>query len=272
MQWEDVFSFVFRTLPTIFHLLGIYLLLTVHFKQHWQKIQARYLLWLSVVEVVHNLHHTVKPFTQSFDALVIFRLDLFVTGIFGTMIMLILMALTIDRAVFIWLNLRYKPSKANTGTKIVLFLSLIIVIIVTLVLFLTQKTKNQFISTQTLYFWPLVDALVLITFVFCYFWIFKIIQRRSPDLLGVESKRYAKRMRHVTLLPKLIVMSFFICWVIMDSIYLGLTITGLTAPSWLDFVASALYSSGYLSDALIYILFSRSIRKLLIKKVFCCFC
>ena len=257
---------LFRIVPIFFHSLGIYLLLTINFMKRYQRIQGRYLLWLSSVEIAMNLTKIAIQLTKEYGK-VAFYLDTFRTGFIGMQMLLILMAMTIDRAVYVFLSFKYKMKKANRATNRVICGVSLMAILVTVILFLTQDTKTQLSRTKVLYFWPIMDGIVLLTFVCCYIPMIKTTSDRSKKLFGAESERFKNRMQKATLVPKLIVFSFILCWFSSDYIYLGFELAGKEVPQWLAQVVNVFICTAYTTDAVFYIYFCRPVRRMLKSKI-----
>eukprot|EP00111_Clytia_hemisphaerica_P024855 TCONS_00073273-protein len=257
---------LFRIVPIFFHSLGLYLLLTINFMKRYQRIQGRYLLWLSSIEIAMNVTKIAIQLTKKYGD-VAFYLDTLRTGFIGMQMLLILMAMTIDRAVYVFLSFQYKMKKANKATNKIICCVLLLAILVTVTLFLTQDTKTQLSRTKVVYFWPIIDGIVLLTFVFCYISMIKTTSDRSKKLFGAESERFRNRMQKATLVPKLIVFSFIICWSSSDIIYLGFALAGKEVPNWLIHVINVFICTGYTTDAVFYIYFCRPVRRMLKSKI-----
>ena len=255
---------IFRIIPVIFHSLGIYLLLNVKFIKRYQPIQGRYLLWLSCIEICMNLSKIAIKLVGNQIA---FYLDTLRTGLLGTQMLLILMTLTGDRAAYVYLRFKYEMQKSHKAINVIIGVVLLISFVLTVVLFFTHQTKSELSETKTLYFWPIMDSFVLLTFIICYIFMVKTIAHRSKRLFGKESERYQTRMTKATLVPKLIVMSFILLWFSVDLLYFAFLLSGEKMEEWLVQVANVLVCAAYSSDAIIYIYWCRPIRRMLFSKL-----
>ena len=108
----------------------------------------------------------------------------------------------------------------------------------------------------------------------CYTFIVKTVTQRSRNLHGVESEIYKKRMKNATLLPKLIVCSYLICWTFFNVMFIFFHVGLLKTaeknylPSWVILIANVFYCAGYSTDAIFYIFFIRQIRITLKEKLY----
>ena len=180
----EIVFIIFRVLPILFHSFGIYLLLTVNYMKRYQRIQGRYLFWLSTIEILLNASKIVIKLTEKDVA---FYLDIVRTGFLSTQILLILITMTIDRAAFVWLSLKYKMKKANRVTNLVFIGNIVISISVTLILYFTQESNKELSENKALFYWPIMNGLVLINFLCCYLFMLRTIANRSQNLYGAEA-------------------------------------------------------------------------------------
>ena len=265
------FFIVFRSIPIILHSLGIYLMSTTTFTKPWQKIQRRYMIWLSLSEMFLCLS-TIFYVLEKFFHLVEFRrFDILLLCLFGAQFCSVLTSMTIDRMAFVWLNVRYNCA---VGGKIFIAISissqLVTVGILAGFYYFVKHQNGDFYAFQTLYLWPVVDLCILVTFVSCYIIIVKTISDRSKSLFGAESKLYRKRMRKTILVPSLIIWTYIVCFSSMNAVHFGFALSKSPAPFWVASLANAFYAMGFNLDALLYIFLTPAIRKRL-KRKFCCF-
>ena len=257
---------LFRIIPVIFHSVGIYLLINVKYIKRYQKIQGIYLMWLSIVEITMNLSKIVVKVTGvSYPSFSLY-LDVVRTGFFCTQMLLALSAMTIDRAVFVKFNLRYRLKLANKTTKAFIFIAVLFSSLITLIMLLTQTTKSRLSETKTLYYWPINDAFVMFVFMICYASMIHTINKKSKKLYGSESIMYKHRMQKATMVPKLIVVSFIFFWTSADLIYLGFHLADKAVPFGLEIAVNIMVCTAYTTDAVFYIYFCRPIRRVLKKK------
>eukprot|EP00111_Clytia_hemisphaerica_P002950 TCONS_00008370-protein len=272
-SFDKIVFLTTHSIPILCHLIGIYFLRTSPFKTHWQRIQRKYLLWLSTIEVILVSHDIIYPHIKHYGRLPL-HASAFITGGFGTLMLLILMTMTIDRALFVYLSFKYDSNKVTKATHTGFAFNILVSIMVSLVLLLTQQTQEQFNNTKTLYFWPILDLCTMVVYVTCYAFIVKTVQERSRTLHGVESEVYKKRMKNATKLPKLIVCSYLICWTFFNIMFIffhvGLLKTNREnyLPSWIILIANIFYCAGYSTDAIFYIFFIRQIRLTLKEKLY----
>ena len=257
-----------RVIPIVIHLLGIYLLLTVRFIRRWQRIQSRYHLWLSCVEIMANLTAITQLYVHN-NKDVSFHLMLFHIGFLDIQIVLVLLALTMDRAAFVWLNMKYESKMVGRAVKFVFVLIFVLAITSALCFAFTQNLNSNLARKVTLYIYPIMDICLLTTFFVCYGFIIRTVHKRSRKLFGIASQLYQNRMRNATFVPKLVVICSVSFWATVNAVYFGFEITGKDMPQWLEMFLSVFKCLAYSTDALLYILFIHSIRQRL-KQIFCC--
>ena len=187
-------------------------------------------------------------------------------GFIYMQMLLILMEMTIDRALFVYLSLKYEAKKVNRVTNLVFLFNILVSIVTVLAFVFTQTSRLQSIETTTLYFWPIMDGLVLLTFIASYSFIVHTVGRRSKNLFGAESTRYKNRMKRATLAPKLIVLSFVIFWISVDVILIIFHQTNRTLPNWSEPLLELSICLYFTTDALFYIFFSQSIKNTMKRK------
>jgi len=266
MSFEIGIFVLFRVIPIMLHSVGLYLLVNVRYMKRYQKIQGIYLMWLSITEITMNLSKIVIKLTSSSSPDFSHILNLVRTGFFSTQVVLVLSAMTVDRLMFVRLNLRYKLKLATRATKLVIIFSVIFCVPVTLAMFLTQSTSDQLSDTKLLYYWPINDTFVMIVFMICYTNMIYTINKKSKKLYGCESIMYKNRMQKATLVPKLIVTSFFVFWMVGDLIYFGYRLADKAVPFWAKTTVNIMVCTAYSTDAVFYIYFCRPVRRVLNKK------
>ena len=256
---------LFRIIPIILHILGVYLLLNVKYIKRYHKVQGIYLMWLSIVEITMNMSKIVIKVTETSNPNLSLRLDIVRTGFLSTQMMLALSAMTIDRAVFVKLNMKYNLELASTTAKVAIFNSVLTSLLVMLAMFLTQTTKEQLSNTKR-YYWTIYDAFVVIVFVVCYASMIHTIKKTSKKLFCIESDIYKNRMRKAIMVPTTIVLSFIIFWMSTNTIILGFHLVKEEKPEWLKIALNIMVSTAYSTDAVFYIYFCRPIRRAMKKK------
>lgn len=264
---------LFRIIPIILHSLGIYLILNTTFAKPWQKIQKRYMIWLSVSEIIMCICIMLYATGQHYKNMKLpLNIDVVFVFYIGLQFCFVLVSMTIDRVAFVWLNLRYNYVSGGKIFIVVFTCSqLIPFAALASFYFFTQRRGSDFDQFQALYLWPVVDLCILLVFISCYIIMAKAIVKRSKNLFGVESKIYRKRTRKAILVPNLIIWTYIICFVLMDAIYFGLAVSRNPTPQWLDSLSNLFYAMGYNLDAALYIFLISAIRKTLKRKLCCCF-
>ena len=179
------------TIPTSLHVVGLYFLITIK-NLGTAEDQRLYLKHLSLAEIMictfkiathvvelADLHHTAE------------RIWVFQTTLFFTVYILILAALTVDRFLSVYLNVKYPRYVTRKKVHATLLASwslsaLIAVLIFTL---LEHNERRYFI---VVYLWPTEEAIFLAIALPTYFYIFAKLRRNRAYMLSI--KRHVRQL------------------------------------------------------------------------------
>ena len=198
-----------------------------------------------------------------------YYMDVTRSGIFTVQYATVLSAMTIDRVAFVLLNLKYQTSWVSRKIPKWLFAFCCIVsCAVTLILFFTIKTKDDFLRAKEIYIWPITDSVVVVVFMVSYSLITHQVRQKSKKLLQSQHpKIYRKRVQQVTRVPLLIVSTFIVFWFSTDIVKMLYMLHGKALPLAFNIVIILLVSISYSLDAIFYIYFLQPIRKVVYLKL-----
>ena len=248
-----------RSIPIVIHCFGIYLLWKVKYIKRYNRNQGFYIMWLSIIEILMNLTKiSIKLTTE--DS-IRFYMDMVRTGVLACQLTLVLSAMTIDRVGFVMLNLKYRSSWMAAAPRWVLLSACALSCSVTVVLFLCFDTASDFEYSKKVYFWPITDSVVVLTFIVSYTFMKLYVKRRAKSLKRKQSLVLRKKSDQATKVPQLIVSCFITFWVSSNLIYMMFAILEKKIPLLLDGVLNICICVSYSLDANFYIFFCRPIRK-----------
>lgn len=255
-------------IPCALHLTGIYLL---YYSRRFHQVgrnQYLYVLNLSIVEFIYCLvfvcanavsgehEQYLKMFRQSF---------------MYTWFSLIMICLTLDRFLEIYLNLRYVTICTVYKTKIALCLAPVFSIGISVVVYLVANNNNDmnlfksFDRIINLFYCPILNVIFMTTAIVTYGYILRKIRRvrrRSSiadDFMQNVSKR--KRFLRKIYMPTFLVVTFFLFYLVPDFVNWIYKFYGIIESDQLQNVHYLAHWVSYVSDALIYTLATKQIRK-----------
>ena len=248
-----------RSIPIVIHCFGIFLLWKVKYIKRYSHSQGFYIVWLSVIEILMNVTKiSIKLTTE--DSLR-FYMDLVRTGVLACQLMLVLSAMTIDRVGFVVLNLKYRSSWMAAAPRWVLLSACALSCSVTVVLYFFFDTASDFEYFKEVYFWPITNSVVVLTFIVSYTLIMLNIKRRADSLERKQSLKLRKKASQATKVPQLIVSCFITFWVSSSIVYMVFALLNKEIPLLLEGVLNICSCVSYLLDAIFYIFFCRPVRK-----------
>ena len=256
---------IFRCIPIVFHCFGIFLLLKVKYIKRYNPTQGFYIIWLSIIEILMNISKISIKLTRPDDLK--FHMDVVRTGVLASHLMLVLSAMTIDRACFVVMNLKYRSSWMPEAPRWVLLNGCLLSCAMTTVLFLFCDNTNDVKYAKTFYIWPIHDSVVVLTFVASYTLINVKIKQRAASLQRKQSIRLRRKVKQATKVPQMIVSCFITFWVTSNLVYMAFLILDKKIPIVLAGVLNICICVSYSLDAIFYIYFCRPIRRHLKEKI-----
>ncbi|XP_057308949.1 alpha-2C adrenergic receptor-like [Hydractinia symbiolongicarpus] len=199
--------------------------------------------------------------------------------------------ITLDRFFHVYFNLRYSAyctARKITYITVSVWITSFLLPVPSFVNYLKQGNRIRSVQKPTnityKYVFPSCDLLFLLIAMVTYGYIItKIKQNRrtAKKLRGslnsrscesttsngsATTKRFRKRNRYHLLLPTLLIATFLIFIAIPDFFWFLSSIDVITISPTLQTIFGVLFSLGYSSDAVIYILFSTSLRQKLARR------
>lgn len=259
-----------RLIPISLHLLGIYLLSIVP-KQNINATQRLLLLNLSIVTVsflfctwLASLVHVLIP-SNHFEFLEYISL-VQLTG-FSFVYYLAMICITADRFLEMYLNIKYALYWSGRHTlKLMYFIWFIGATFSSVMVILYYKWRINYTRYCYIYFFPIIEAIFLAIALVTYSYIFeryykqlKILKNRKKDFKNMLR-------RSPLLLISLIIATFVLFMIVPDMILFSYHYSNTPLPNTVLLVTYILYTLTYTSDAVIYILLQKSVRKVAKRK------
>lgn len=288
MEITNILNIVFYTFTLCLHSVGLVLLYMVRSKiVETSFIQYVYIVNLSVVELLSSLLyvlHTVL-IVNGKPALLFYIHCLQNGGVF-VWYTLVMIMLTFDRFLEVYLNIRYYIFWSLKKTIVVLVMIAVIPLAFTLYLF-TIKDKRDLFRLLTFYCWPICECSFIVVALATYGYFLKKIkshrvtqqslslqqsniETQATSDLSASVQRSASRFRQAArgfTLPTLLISTYLIFWVFPDMFYLVSILHEKTYPAAVQSVFTVMYMLAFASDAVIYIFGYKPVRNLLRKKL-----
>ena len=260
-----------RTIPVTFHALGLLLLSKVQYRQNFNKVQKLYLIVMSFNELSTNVLRIAEKLLELHDdnRQLSFNVRRFRQGFFVSQLYMIMIALTIDRYLFVRMNIVYSVHITVKRTRILLMLISLVSAVITISFFATEDSLGTLNYKLTLYFWTVSDAVFLTIAICCYMAIKHSLKRNAKLLHLSAAFVYRHRITRAMFVPRLIILLFISTWIAGDIIYLCFSLTRTKEPSWMKIVLNLMYVASYTLDAVFYIFFCRRVR-LIMGSIFRC--
>lgn len=320
-------------IPAMLHAVGLYCLVKVRRKEYSKSsCQYVFLVNLSLLEFLYS----IKLFLRVVDNRIISHALTVTDSFFFTWYVLILIFLTLDRFLEVYLNIRYNLYCSTSKAKFILAFLFLTAFTMSATVAIVTKTNVKTVNTINICLYLSVEGVFILLAVVIYGYIlFKISKlrrasatRRSSDPSKIFQKNTEQCQQHqcqktiqqkshpcqqqqqqqqkqqqqhpqqtlhdprpkdqqqqqqqrkqsflVTtwhqtvrkiLLPLLLVATFLIFWIIPDVVSSSYEITNIPMPVELLYVVKSSYILALVSDAFIYTLSSRHIKKLLSRKL-----
>lgn len=270
---------VLYTIPFCLHVVGIYLLLRVNRRSFVNATQRVYLINFSAAEILlckcKVLHRVL--FVRNYKEAATYIETVQTSGVF-LYCMLIMILLTVDRFLEVYLSLQYYVYWSKHKTKLALIgaivLSVLLAIFNCILHALGYEISRYIVS---MYMWPCTEILFLLTAMITYSYLMrklynnrKQIRKLKKDLekqetnysvtiRRVQSLRKTKRGVYV---PALLIITFVLFWMVPDQIDFYHAITDREIKPFLNVAINVCYVLAIILDAFIYIFTLKSVRKL----------
>ena len=292
-QQRGIIGAAVYTLTTFLHALGLFLLITTKFNDE-NSIQKLYFIVLSFSEFVICFLGVVAWIIEGAEVM-----DLARTFFGYTLMYEVMIALTLDRFLKIFLNIKY-PLYWKYSRTVKLMISLLAMNSIVFVIFASVNSSFEMLKTLNTYYFVPFDVIFLIVAVGTYSYIlfmirmkgkthhfkpsettqnsFQTIQSSFQTTQNIENSTTAntttRREQRKKLLKRnrqflstfLLVITFSSFTVMPDFVYFyyGMKDAALY-KGWMAVALSLMYSTSYVCDFFIYTFSSKPIRRKLLK-------
>lgn len=279
----DIEHFIF-IIPVFLHLVGFVLLYTSrHTMKKTFHSQYFYFINLSIAELIYSVNITVSSWIASPNVR-IYNKAIRATTLF-TWIILIMVFLTLDRFLEVYLNVRYFVFMSTRKTKFLLVICFVLAIACTAVIYVVSDGNMEtHFKYAIMYVIPTFNGLFFIVSLFSYGYILKKIREKLSNVAMVKT-RFSGRCRSYTLAttnnhlsnsnktqtgtsnvhlyaPTLLVASFFLLCLLPFMAWSFLKIYEIELDVFEHYVYVS-FSLNYSFDAVIYVFTSKPIRNVI---------
>lgn len=179
-------------------------------------------------------------------------------------ITLFLTALTLDRFLTVYYNLKYILIWNARKTKTVVILIYQVVILFIVISITSIESMGKAFEIFTFYVWLPIDVLFMTIAVFSYTYLLSKALKMNP----IRSQQAKSRKCIIVILGLLL--SFTVFSVLPDTISLVKSIKNEKISEYMEFYLSTSYRLGTIMDAFIYIMFSPDVRRSISEMFTCC--
>ena len=261
---------VLSLIAIIFHIAGLLALRQTSSTQVNQKV---YLIHLSVMEIVFLTSHNIPLYMKltNVNQEVVYCTGLAVITAVAIPWYNLLLALTIDRFLQVYLNIKYQLYVTDKVIKIIIFSCWFIGIALFGILFLLRILYNY--NTERLVhgvlykiFLNIYHSLVIIIFLLTYGYIYYQLRKVKESKDGMAAS--SDRNRKANFIPFWIVISFILFILVPESIHICVSLnkqpdtdTAVHDQIEMFIFAMVLFDVGCLVDALLYIFLNEFVRE-----------
>lgn len=257
------------------HTIGIYLLSKDRTSRH---NQGRYLTHLSLTEIILTLNQQVFVHVSCTDLNNFTNRTTYdISTIFQTCCVIplwiyLLVLLTYDRFLEIWLNIKYNMYITEQVTKALIYTGYVLVVIIASTAISLKCFYNMNplrLIHRTIY--PILSGITILSFFIVYAYIFKkVIKRNKICSIDLYKRNYSIPKRLSCFVPFWIVVSFVsftvVPEIVLAVVFYGYKLNKFESPYYpLLFIVLTI---GVITDALIYIFMNGALRRRF-KTIFC---
>lgn len=305
-HWENIVSepvnnkqlivqSVIFLIPIMLHILGLLLLyVTRHAQQRCTQFQRIYLINLSVIQILRGtlkvlFHLLMIPHSTKQAAFYLWLIQ--ISGAFLWYI-LVLVLITFDRFLEVYLNLKYRLYCSLKCTIIALVTSFLLSFIMSLTFCLFYKDFNVVYRLFLLYVWPVTELTFLVVALFTYSYLFVQIRANrqktkqtlhnisvyhdtqppqpvqnhhtQPKLPALKYNRI-QRMKQRLYLPSFLILVFVLLWILPDMMAVAHALKNKPIPPAVTLALNICYALAISADVLIYVFSMVAVRRHLIR-------
>ena len=276
---KQVIWMVFYVLPLLLHSFGLFVLSTTT-STKLAINQKYYLFQISSITIGKSL---LKIVYRVLDMKEIRSLDDLLwavdSGCLYIAYIAIMILLTLDRFLEVYLNINY-PVWATRKVTLTSIIVTWVLSLITAIIFIVNGDTTVTEEYIVLVIWPASEMLFLIVAITVYTYIFiKIRQNRKHSQVGIQpsfssnqsnpetastnGKQGRRRLRFY--LPSLLILTFVLFWVVPDLVQYAALKQGHDLPSYTWLLVSLMVSLAMCSDAVIYLTTISELRQRVMK-------
>ena len=285
--------------PVILHIAGLYLLYVTRHAQHrCNQFQRIYLTNLSVIEIFRGilkiLYHLLLMSERTKQ--VAFYVWLIQTSGAFLWYILVLVLLTFDRFLEVFLNLKYRLYCTLARTRIALVTSFSLSFIMSLTFCICYNDFDVVFHVFPLYVWPLIEIIFLLVALFTYSYLFmqiRVNRRKMERMLhNLQSptehlqssskmpvstvkqqfrhnnkvcRHRFRRVRERLYLPSILILAFVLLWVLPDMAVVVYVLQNTPIPRAVSLAVNVCYALAMSADVVIYVFSMTAVRRYLMK-------
>ena len=256
----DVINTLLSIFPIILHVIGIYLLRQLNSLQCNQKL---YLIHISIIEILYCIIQCILLNLKVFLTDVIyFQYTSFISHAVGFSWSNVLIMLTFDRFLHVYLNIKYQLYVTKKITKLIILFSYLLGICVVAILMLIKINLREKVELLRIYVYSTYGVLFISVFAVAYIYIYSKV-RAARSSRRVQSTNHHQQSQHsASFVPFWIMFTFILFIVIPNAVSVAL-LHIFKVNQYDDImyqVISLFWIIDFTTDALIYILFHESIK------------
>lgn len=288
------------SIPALMHLVSIRVLYKA--KHRLQMSQRMYLIHLSISEFLTCFIGIIKRIGKIYNYKVFaFQVHIGQAGIASFVYYFIMISLTLDRFLEVYLNIRYPIYCTEERTKIVVAGIWVLSVCFTIFLYTTQLSASSDLNdTILIYFYPIFGIICVLVALFTYTYIARkiyanLFKHRSriapiitPSTVSTENKdinrenislsttaediktmkrNFYKRSVKGIYFPILLIATFALFIVIPEIVYFYYSYNRIQMSENLRTVLTTSYFIAFTSDVVIYVFGPKAIRETLVKSL-----
>ena len=238
------------------HTLGIYLLRQPNSLQTNQKL---YLTHLSILEILMVTTQNTALYLKLFVTNSMFyEYALFIMYAVGFTWNHVLIMLTFDRFLQVYLNIKYQVFVTKIKIKMIILFSYFLGIFLTLILLVVNIRFHNAHQITRLYIYLLYGALQVIMLVFAYVYIYcKIRVGRSSQ--RVQSANYQRHQRRRSTFVPFWIIATYILFIVIPGVAYVFSLN-IFHSNYMHYIWRMCWIIDFIADALIYIFLNESIK------------
>lgn len=262
-------------IPTILHTVGMYILFKIRNTRIPNRSQYLCLCNMGFVEFLTSVIFLSSPVPIKPE--IRLHLDIFKDGVLLNWFLLIMIILTFDRFMEVYLNIKYNLLWSVRKTKVCLFLAPLLALSITISVYvLSHRNLGTLFKLYIgLYVWSTLNSTTLTVIVVTYAYILYKIKSypssgRSTRVDSESSRRemcldtknnFIKKMKRKIYAPTFLIATFLLFCFVPDNIYFYYQLRGIKPSDRIVNYIIISHAFEFTTDAVIYIIASKMSRE-----------